>query len=300
MLLDDFVPPAPAKGAPTATATVMRRKDPKIWKFVIFGQMGASRESAIPVLVPTAPKNAQSARSQRKALPQAHHPRYHSAPRVREAEQRQTSQLRDCSGSTSVGMAACLPEMSMIPNGEADQGTDSYMKLPILAPPSSRAGQIASVRPETPLTAIRSSQEATPAADLVVFDKQLRVLTARAKRHMATVRRNDADRDGGEFSILLGDVAQQRIILKGERPMTDVLNHRFARTWTPYGGDGEKRMLWTPRLGRAPWGGLGAPEGPQGVYSHSRGGSSRGPSGDGGGGGLDGGLMGSADRKSVV
>jgi len=182
----------------------------------------------------------------------------------------------------------------MIPNGEADQGTDSYMKLPILAPPSSRAGQIASVRPETPLTAIRSSQEATPAADLVVFDKQLRVLTARAKRHMATVRRNDADRDGGEFSILLGDVAQQRIILKGERPMTDVLNHRFARTWTPYGGDGEKRMLWTPRLGRAPWGGLGAPEGPQGVYSHSRGGSSRGPSGDGGGGGLDGGLMGSA------
>jgi hypothetical protein len=103
----------------------------------------------------------------------------------------------------------------MIPNGEADQGTDSYMKLPILAPPSSRAGQIASVRPETPLTAIRSNQEATPAADLVVFDKQLRVLTARAKRHMATVRRNDADRDGGEFSILLGLMAPFYPALQG-------------------------------------------------------------------------------------
>ena len=184
----------------------------------------------------------------------------------------------------------------MIPNGEADQGTAACIKLPMLAPQCIRAGQIASVRPETPLTAIRSNQEATLAADLVVFDKHLRVLTARAKRHMATVRHNDADRDGDEFSILLGDVAQQRILLKGELPITDVLNHRFARTWTPYGGDGEKRMLWTPRLGRAQGGGLGAPEGSQGV-SHSRGGSSRGPSGDadgGGGGGLDGGRMGSA------
>ena len=128
MLLDDFVPPAPAKGAPTATArkdptaTVTRRKDPKIWTFEIFGQMGAPRERAIPVL-PAAPKNAQSARSQSRAPPQVQHPRHHSAPRVREAEPRQTSQHRDCSRTTSLGTTACPPEMSMIPNGEADQGT---------------------------------------------------------------------------------------------------------------------------------------------------------------------------------
>lgn len=230
---------------------------------------GSKARRIIPPVVPLPPTSTHNAKAanggaltarsarHREALRVLPRPRSHSAPRLRKGtkadfptnEGRQNPDGRvmvSTDDESTVRLLPLLPTSAVV-TSQAEPA------LPRVSNPAAPDGKLSTVNDagERWRHAGRIIRIATNAgripplrqsvvgdSDLMVaaedFDDCHRIFTAKAKRQLEVVRRNDSEHESGHFSRLVADVASQRIGMESEAPETDVLNKRFGTTWTPY------------------------------------------------------------------